>query len=227
MFRNSKIKSVKNPRGFEYMHSYLKNTDTSTMISTVTGFLIFLCCLSSVLANVHSHVDNEDHEIPKVRRRRAELLASVLGKGLIKERLTTDNRAMRFYRIRRKVKNGLIKAGLKVADWARRFFRVQRAKVIMKAGAILWKKRKDLRINLYFKPGGETRARKDLWMIDVYEIKLVKTEKQNYIYKGTVGDSIVEFRGQYSEKLPFPALVLYRKNSPERTRGTVLVVLYK
>ena len=227
-FGNSKIKSVEHPPGFEYMCSNLKNA--STMLTAVTRFLVFLFCLLSVLANIHSDVDGEDPEIPKIRRRRAE--SAALGKGFIKEGFETDNRAMRFFCVRREVLvadlgKGLVKGGPKVGKWAMRFFRVRRAKGIMTAGATLWKKEKDLRVDWYFKPGGKAGARKDFWMIDAYGKTVGKRNNQSYFEKGTVGDSIAEFHRQYSEKQPFPALVLYRKNSPERTRGTVIVVLYK
>ena len=120
-----------------------------------------------------------------------------------------------------------IKNGIKAGKWLMRLRRVQRAKVILKADATLWKKEKDMKIDWYYKQGGEERARKDFWMANTYGTRFTVKQQEKYIYQGTIGDSTLTWKGRFSKKLPFPALILMGKNSPETTRGTVTIVLYK
>ena len=120
-----------------------------------------------------------------------------------------------------------IKIGINAGKWLMRLQRVQRAKGILKADATLWKKEKDLKIDWYYKQGGEERARKDFWMADTYGTRFTVKQQEKYINQGTIGDSTLTLKGRFSKKLPFPALILKGKNSPETTRGTVTIVLYR
>ena len=193
---------------------------------TSLTFIVTLFILTFV-TNIYGHIDNGASEKRQIQRYE-KFLNAANGKHLPGELKTIiGSRAMELFRVRRDVLvtvlgKGMIKAGVHVSKWVMRWKRKRRALGIMKAGATLWKKDEDLRIEYYTKPGGDIRARRDFWEVDAFGIKPRKR-----INQGSVGDSVVELHDKYSEKLPYPALMLYRKTSPEMTRGTVTVVLYK
>ena len=104
-----------------------------------------------------------------------------------------------------------------------RSLRVKRATRIMMAGATLLIK--DENVIVYWKSGGKIRAEKDFWMIDVYGVKKGFNSKDSCAWKcGIVGDSTVEFVDKFSDKSPFPAIYLYKKQVPSKS---MIAVLYK
>ena len=134
-------------------------------------------------------------------------------------------------RIRR---GGLVKSGVKGIKWTMRWLRERQAMGILLTDAKLIKVDKSLDIEWYQKPGGPRGAFKDFWKMGVAN----KTKKPKVsdliafrgqlVEAGSVGDSIVEFvRGINFKTSTVSAIAMYRKLSPERNRGTVIIVLYK
>ena len=164
----------------------------------LNSFVLMVFIISPVFTSLVDGVNNNEHQLHVREKRFLKLL-----------------------------KSGANATG-KLINWARRWKRVVRARNILLTGAKQTKKDADRNVVWYEKLGDEDRAAKDFWMIDAYEVNTGFSDfARSYGQIGTVGDNVVEYLEQYSDLLPFPVITMCRKNSPERTRGKVIAVVYK
>ena len=99
------------------------------------------------------------------------------------------------------------------------------AESILKTDGIFYRVSEDRSIAWYAKPGGLDRARGDLSMIEMENVKDVyDLEQDQWVGRGTKGDYILTFfEKRFSDDVPFPVIRL-SPVSPDIKKPTVMIV---